>query len=327
MLMSEKKEISRRKFLTDVAAGGAAFSIVPRHVLGRGFTPPSDKLNIAGVGVGGMGRNNLINLANENIVALCDVDWAYADKGFARLETDIQNLQKRIDQPSPEPIPGEPPVAFNRVRAQERVDRMIKLKTEHLPKAKRYHDYSEMLESQKDIDAVLVATPDHMHASIAMAAMDLGKHVYVQKPLSWSVEEARRLARRAKETKVARRWAIRGIPPMMGARPSNTFGPAQSVKCAKCTSGRTGRSDIGPRAFHARNHSRSQPILSAGTDEASMPGSPPHLPGIFHFQTRSLGTSFLVWLLTWTTTRSISLSIGAAGWIGASARLGTWART
>ena len=116
--MSEKKEITRRKFLTNVAAGGAAFSIVPRHVLGRGFTPPSDKLNIAGVGVGGMGRNNLINLANENIVALCDVDWAYADKGFDRLDTDIQNLQKRIDQPSPEPIPGEPPVEFNRVRAQ-----------------------------------------------------------------------------------------------------------------------------------------------------------------------------------------------------------------
>jgi len=210
MLMSEKKEISRRKFLTDVAAGGAAFSIVPRHVLGRGFTPPSDKLNIAGVGVGGMGRNNLINLANENIVALCDVDWAYADKGFARLDTDIQNLQKRMDQPSPEPIPGEPPVAFNRVRAQERLDRMIKLKTEHLPKAKRYHDYSEMLEGQKDIDAVLVATPDHMHASIAMAAMDLGKHVYVQKPLSWSVEEARRLARRAKETKVATQMGNQG---------------------------------------------------------------------------------------------------------------------
>jgi predicted dehydrogenase len=207
--MSEKKEITRRKFLTNVAAGGAAFSIVPRHVLGRGFTPPSDKLNIAGVGVGGMGRNNLINLANENIVALCDVDWAYADKGFDRLDTDIQNLQKRVDQPGPEPIPGEPPVEFNRVRAKERLDRMIKLKND-LPKAKRYHDYSEMLEGQKDIDAVLVATPDHMHASIALAAMDLGKHVYVQKPLTWSVEEARRLARRARETKVATQMGNQG---------------------------------------------------------------------------------------------------------------------
>src|SRR3979490_1186255 len=120
--MSANNAIPRRKFLSQAAAA-AAVTIVPRHVLGRGFAPPSDKLNIAGVGVGGMGRNNLINLANENIVALCDVDWAYADKGFDRLDTDIQNLQKRMDQPSPEPIPGEPPVEFNRVRAQERRDR------------------------------------------------------------------------------------------------------------------------------------------------------------------------------------------------------------
>jgi hypothetical protein len=133
--MSEKKEISRRRFLASVAAGGAAFSIVPRHVLGRGFTPPSDTLNIAAVGVGGMGRANLINLANENIVALCDVDWAYADKGFDRLDTDIQTLQKRMDRPNPEPIPGEPPVEFNLVRAKDRLDRMIKLKNDLLPKS------------------------------------------------------------------------------------------------------------------------------------------------------------------------------------------------
>jgi predicted dehydrogenase len=208
--MSEKKEISRRRFLASVAAGGAAFSIVPRHVLGRGFTPPSDTLNIAAVGVGGMGRANLINLANENIVALCDVDWAYADKGFDRLDTDIQTLQKRMDQPKPEPIPGEPPVEFNLVRAKDRLDRMIKLKNDLLPKAKRYHDYSEMLEGQKDIDAVVVATPDHMHAPIALGAMDLGKHVYVQKPLTWSIDEARRLAHRAKQTKVATQMGNQG---------------------------------------------------------------------------------------------------------------------
>ena len=55
--------------------------------LGRGFTAPSDTLNIAGVGVGGMGRANLINLASQNIVALCDVDWGYADKVFERRRT------------------------------------------------------------------------------------------------------------------------------------------------------------------------------------------------------------------------------------------------
>jgi hypothetical protein len=92
--VSKKSDLSRRKFLTNVAAGGAAMTIVPRHVLGRGFTPPSDMLNIAGVGVGGMGRTNLINLSSQNIVALCDVDWGYADKGFDHLDTEIPHLQK-----------------------------------------------------------------------------------------------------------------------------------------------------------------------------------------------------------------------------------------
>src|SRR6202171_1159089 len=209
MLMSKKKEISRRAFLTNVAAGGAACAIVPRHVLGRGFTPPSDTLNIAAVGVGGMGRNNLINLASQNIVALCDVDWRYADKGFDRLDIEIERLKKRIELPAP-PQPGESSAPFDPVKAQTRLDAMIKLKTERLPKATRYTDFREMLDRQKDVDAVVVATPDHMHASIALAAMELGKHVYVQKPLCWSVEEARKLSRRAKETKVATQMGNQG---------------------------------------------------------------------------------------------------------------------
>src|SRR5438445_13900918 len=122
--MSKKKEISRRAFLTEVAAGGAACAIVPRHVLGRGFTPPSDRLNIAGIGVGGMGRNNLINLASQNIVALCDVDWGYAGKALDRFDTDIQNLRTRIDQPAPPPRPGQPPVEFDRVKAEARLAAM-----------------------------------------------------------------------------------------------------------------------------------------------------------------------------------------------------------
>src|ERR1700682_1834574 len=103
--MSAKKEISRRTFLADATATAAAFTIVPRHVLGRGFTPPSDMLNIAGVGVGGMGRANLINLASQNIVALCDVDWGYAGKSFEHLETHIQTLKTRPDKPDTARVP------------------------------------------------------------------------------------------------------------------------------------------------------------------------------------------------------------------------------
>jgi len=208
--MSKKSDMSRRNFLTSVATGGAAMAVVPRHVLGRGFTPPSDMLNIAGVGVGGMGRANLINLASQNIVALCDVDWGYAGKAFDRLDTEIPNLEKRLDQPDPQSTPGQPPVEFDRVKAEARLAGMIRLKNEHWPKAKRYQDFREMLEKQTDIDAVLVATSDHMHAPIALAAMALGKHVYVQKPLTWSIDEARQLARRAKETKVATQMGNQG---------------------------------------------------------------------------------------------------------------------
>ena len=209
--MSEKKEITRREFVTNAAASSAALMIVPRHVLGRGVAAPSDKLNIAGIGVGGMGRANLINLTSQNIVAMCDVDWGYADKAFARLDTDIERLQVRVKQFEGGVAIQEPSGApFNPAKAKAQIDGMMRLKAEHLPKAKRYTDYREMLEKQKDIDAVVVATADHMHAPIALAAMELGKHVYVQKPLTWSIYEARQLARRAKEVKVATQMGNQG---------------------------------------------------------------------------------------------------------------------
>lgn len=226
-MMEVKKELTRRKFVKDAAATGAAFAIlprqaafdmaprqnsfdiVPRYVLGKGMTPPSDLLNIAGVGVGGMGRTNLTNLASQNIVALCDVDWDYAEKGFSRLDSEMETLQKRIDGIEPqEPRPGQRP--FDREEGKFRLAGMRRLTEVHLPKAKRYTDYREMLEKQKDIEAVLVATPDHMHAPIALAAMELGKHVYVQKPLCWCVAEARELAKRARETKVATQMGNQG---------------------------------------------------------------------------------------------------------------------
>ena len=207
--MTKNRQLTRRNFLSKTATTGAALTILPRNLLGRGFTAPSDTLNIAGIGVGGMGRANLINLASQNIVALCDVDWGYAGKSMDRLDADIQNLQNRLDQPDRPPQAGAKAPPFDRTKAHELLDNMIQLKA-NLPKAARYADYREMLEKQKDIDAVVIATPDHMHATIALAAMDLGKHVYVQKPLTWCVAEARQLAKRARETKVATQMGNQG---------------------------------------------------------------------------------------------------------------------
>jgi len=200
--MSSK--LSRRDFMSDVALTSAGIAIVPRHVLGHGQTAPSDRLNVAAVGVGGQGRSNLVNLATENIVAICDVDWEYADKGFAALDRDIENQQDRLDRQQRGEVrldtlgrPEPPLTALERERTAASIDRMKRLK-DALPRATRYHDYRELLDKQKDIDGVVIATPDHMHATIALAAMDLGRHVYVQKPLTWSVAEARQLARKSK---------------------------------------------------------------------------------------------------------------------------------
>jgi hypothetical protein len=192
--MNQKREMTRREFVKDATiaavSAGAAITIVPRHVLGLGMIPPSDLLNIAAVGVGGMGRVNLINLASQNIVALCDVDWGYAGKGFAQLDNAIAGLSTRIAAPDPEQQPGKTLVPFDREQAKARLAGMQRLKDLHLPKAKRYTDYREMLEKQKDIEGVLIATPDHMHAPIALAAMNWAS-TFTAKPLTWCVAEAR----------------------------------------------------------------------------------------------------------------------------------------
>jgi predicted dehydrogenase len=195
------KKHTRRDFVKTVAGAGAAFSIVPRHVLGRGLTPPSDLLNIAGVGVGGMGRINMRNLSSENIVAFCDVDWDYVQEAFSGLDDELAREQKRLDAAT---------APTDRESISQGIDRMRRFKDVHVPKAARYRDFREMLDKQKDIDAVMIATADHTHACIASAAMQLGKHVYVQKPLTSTVHEARALAAAAREKKVVTQMGNQG---------------------------------------------------------------------------------------------------------------------
>jgi len=155
---------SRRKFLGRTALASAGLMILPSRVLGRGgFKSPNEKLNLAGIGVGGQGGHDLSQMTSENIVALCDVDSAHAGGIFHRYEG-----------------------------------------------AKVFTDYRRMLEEQKDIDAVVIATPDHQHAIIAMAAMRAGKHVYCEKPLTHTVSEARQLTKAAREFQVATQMGNQG---------------------------------------------------------------------------------------------------------------------
>ncbi|MCF8358042.1 MAG: Gfo/Idh/MocA family oxidoreductase [Prolixibacteraceae bacterium] len=129
-----------------------ALAVLPSRVIsGLGHVPPSDKLNIAGIGVGGRGFKNLNNLKSENIVALCDVDSDYGSKAFRRWGL-----------------------------------------------ANQYTDFRVMLEKEKSIDAVVIATPDHTHSVAAMASMQLQKHVFVQAPMSHAVFEMRRMVETAR---------------------------------------------------------------------------------------------------------------------------------
>ena len=156
---------SRRKFLKKSIIIPSII-ILPRHVLGgKGYTSPSDKLNIAGIGVRkwGMGSGNLSNCETENIVALCDVDHKLSAETFNKY-----------------------------------------------PKAKVYKDFRVMLETQKDIDAVIVATPDHTHAIISMMSIKLGKHVFCQKPLTHTVYEARVITETARKYKVQTQMGNQG---------------------------------------------------------------------------------------------------------------------
>lgn len=160
------KKISRRDFLSRAAVVAGAVTIVPRHVLGgSGHTPPSEKLNIAGIGVGGQGGSDLRQLSSENIVALCDVDDRRAAGTFKRF-----------------------------------------------PTARRYKDFRNMLEKEdRNIDAVVVATPDHVHAIASITAIKMGKHVYCEKPLTRTVYEARMAAKAAREAKVATQMGNQGM--------------------------------------------------------------------------------------------------------------------
>lgn len=161
------KSISRKKFIRYSSLTAAGFIIVPRHVIGRGYIAPSDKLNIAGIGAGGKGFGDLSEFAKSpfvNIVSFADVDDKQAEAAIKKW-----------------------------------------------PHARYYKDFREMLSKEgKTIDAVSVSTPDNTHAVAAMPAIQLGKHVYVQKPLTHDIYEARMLTEAARKHKVVTQMGNQG---------------------------------------------------------------------------------------------------------------------
>jgi predicted dehydrogenase len=180
---------SRRQFMSTAASAAVATTILPRHVLGGpGFVAPSDKVNVAIIGVGGQGRSNMRSLLHEDdcqIIAIADPceEWdlsAFYYGGKA----------------------GRGP-------ARAEIEEAYRAKTPNYACAV-YEDFRVMLEKEKAIDAVLIATPDHVHAYASILAMKAGKHVYCEKPLTHDIWEARTVAKVAKETGVATQMGNQG---------------------------------------------------------------------------------------------------------------------
>lgn len=188
-----KTATSRRDFLKNSSLAATGFFIVPRHVLGRGYVAPSDKLYVAGIGAGGKGESDIANFAasgKAEIAFLCDVD-----------------------------------------------DRRSATTVKNFPKAKYYKDWRELLDKEsKNFDAVSVSTPDHNHAIIALSAMALGKHVYVQKPLSHDIYEARMMTQAAKKYNLVTQMGNQGssgdgVRQMMEWYNAGVIGQAHTIWC------------------------------------------------------------------------------------------------
>lgn len=200
-------EINRRKFLGYGAASAAAVSIIPRQVLGGGGqVAPSEKITLAYIGCGTQGLREMLPMLaipEVQIVAVCDpvkdgnnyVDWSK------------DGLRKSIGETLGDPSwrQNRPGIHGGREVAKEIVEAYYgkKRNSDSFKGCAAYADFRELLEKEKDLTAVKVMTPDHLHATIAMAAMRKGKHVLMHKPLANRVEESRWVIETARQTKVA----------------------------------------------------------------------------------------------------------------------------
>ena len=298
----------------------------------QGHQAPSDMVNVAVVGVSGMGASNTRAVMSQNIVALCD--WTRRCSTASSRVGKPRRRRRRSAAPSHAARPGA--LSGSRTgdrrrrsgtptRVPGRRSREPAEVRRRLPRINKYQDYRAMLEQQKDIDAVIVATPDHMHAVIASNAMDLGKHVYVQKPMAGrcrrrgiSQEGQREEGPRAAGQPAAFR---RREPPVGRIHPgrrdwrrprsARLDQPPEALAAGRAAAGGGGRpardhsGTTGAVIAHRRGHQGRQhrsPIGSTGICSSASPRR-------------------------WSTTRSITRSTGAAGSTGDRAPSATWART
>jgi predicted dehydrogenase len=219
-------KFSRRKFIGQTAAAAVGFTIVPRRVLGgAGYVPPSDKVNIAFIGVGAQGLRVMLHFLGEpdvQGVAVCDPNKASADYPQWGTHEFCHSVRKLlgVDSGWDWLSPDQPIELTHSLRVTSGVagrEPCQKIVDAYYGTQKRsgeyrgcsaYSDFRELLEKQKDLDAVVVCTTDNLHAAVSAAAMKKRKHVFCQKPLTHTIYEARHLAEIARETGVATQIAV-----------------------------------------------------------------------------------------------------------------------
>src|ERR1019366_1665690 len=210
----ETSQLTRRAF----AGAAAAFMIVPRHVLGAPYTPPSDKLTVATIGLGRQGQDvtmGLLARPEVQVVAVCDCNKGskdYIEYGPNALLNAARKLLGSGYEKWGEDLASPGSVQFTRefssslgMGGRDPAKRLVEAYygahkgSGTYNGCTAYNDYRELLAKEKDLDAVYVATPDHWHAAISIAAMRKHKHVFSQKPMAHNIGEARRMAAVAKE--------------------------------------------------------------------------------------------------------------------------------
>jgi len=201
-------QINRRKFVKVAATGALAFSIVPRHVLGgTDFVAPSDKLTLAYIGCGTQGLRELLPMLavpGIQVIAVCDPNkYAIGYRDWSRngLRDEIRTAIGKSDW---KPNPGDDnAIPGGRENGKYIVDAYYAnmRAADRYKSCTAYADFRELLDRQKDLDAVKIMTPDHLHGAFAMAALKKNKHVLMHKPISNRLLEGKAVIEMARNSK------------------------------------------------------------------------------------------------------------------------------